>query len=388
LTTFSPSAGRLRLGDRARGVAAGLDWVLIAAVVLVSGFGVYVIKAATRDDVAGAPDYYFTRQIAYMVLGLILLAVVLVVDVDRLAGFYWTLWGGLIAAVAMVFVLGSSIRGSNRWISLGAFNLQPSELGKVVMILVLAGLIVDRGSQVGSRRFSLLALGVAGLPALMIFAQPDLGTAIVYMAVLGALLFIAGVPWTHFATVAAIVATLAVLVLWALPSVGVHVLQQYQVDRLTSFVDSKSDSSNTGYQIEASKTAIGSGGAIGKGPDGATQTINDFLPEHHTDFIFAVVGEMFGFVGGGLLILLYGVLLWRGLQIVARASTRLDQLVAGGVVAMLGFQVFVNIGMNVGIMPVTGIPLPFMSYGGSHTLTNLIAVGLLLRIRRRARGTA
>jgi len=388
LTTFSPSAGRLRLGDRARGAVSRMDWVLVAAVVLVSGFGIYVIKAATRDDVPGSPGYYFTRQIAYMVLGLILLAVVLVIDVDRLAGLYWTFWGGLIAAVAMVFVLGSSIRGSNRWISLGAFNLQPSELGKVVMILVLAGLIVDRGSQIGSRRFSLLALGVAGLPALMIFAQPDLGTAIVYLAVLAALLFIAGVPWTHFATVAAIVATLAVLVLWALPSAGVHVLHQYQVDRLTSFVDSSADPSNTGYQIEASKTAIGSGGAIGKGPDGATQTINDFLPEHHTDFIFAVVGEMFGFVGGGLLILLYGVLLWRGLQIVARASSQLDQLVAGGVVAMLGFQVFVNIGMNVGIMPVTGIPLPFMSYGGSHTLTNLIAVGLLLRIRRRARGTA
>jgi rod shape determining protein RodA len=388
LTTFSPSAGRVRLGARARGALAGMDWVLIAAVVLVSGFGIYVIKAATRDDVPGAPDYYFTRQIAYLVLGLLALAVVLLVDVDRLAGMYWTLWGGLIAAVAMVFVLGSSIRGSNRWISLGAFRLQPSEVGKVVLILVLAGLIVDRASQVGTRRFSLLALGVAGLPALMIFAQPDLGTSFVYIAVVAALLFLAGVPWTQFAAVAAIVATLAVLALWALPTAGVHVLQQYQVDRLTSFVDSSADPDRTGYQIEASKTAIGSGGAIGKGPDGATQTINDFLPEHHTDFIFAVVGEMFGFVGGGVLILLYGVLLWRGLQIVARASSQLDQLVAGGVVAMLGFQVFVNIGMNVGIMPVTGIPLPFMSYGGSHTLTNLIAVGLLLRIRRRARGTA
>ncbi|MDX6645616.1 MAG: rod shape determining protein RodA [Miltoncostaeaceae bacterium] len=388
MTTFSPSAGRLRLTDRARGAVAGLDWVLIAAVVMVSGFGVYVIKAATRDDVPGAPDYYFTRQVAYMVLGLLALAVVLLVDVDRLAGMYWTLWGGLIAAVAMVFVLGSSIRGSNRWISLGAFRLQPSELGKVVLILVLAGLIVDRAAQVGTRRFSLLALGVAGLPALMIFAQPDLGTSMVYMAVLAALLFLAGVPWTQFAAFAAIVATLAVLVLWALPQAGLEVLKPYQVDRLTSFVDTKASPGDAGYQLEASKTAIGSGGAIGKGPDGATQTINDFLPEHHTDFIFAVVGEMFGFVGGGLLILVYGVLLWRGLQIVARASTQVDQLVAGGVVAMLGFQVFVNIGMNVGIMPITGIPLPFMSYGGSHTLTNLIAVGLLLRIRRRARGTA
>jgi rod shape determining protein RodA len=364
----------------------GLDWLLLAAVGLVSGFGIYVIKAATRDDVPGAPDYYFTRQLAYLVLGLAALALVLVVDLDRLGRAYWTLWGGLCAAVAMVFVLGSSIRGSNRWISLGSFRLQPSEVGKVVLIAVLAGLIVDRASQVGTRRFSLLALGVTGFPALMIFAQPDLGTSMVYMAVLAALLFLAGVPWRQFAVFGTIVVTLAFLVLWALPHAGVHILKPYQVDRLTSFVDTKADPSSSGYQLEASKTAIGSGGAIGKGPDGATQTINDFLPEHHTDFIFAVVGEMFGFVGGALLILTYGLLLWRGLQIVARASSQLDQLIAGGVVAMLGFQVFVNIGMNVGIMPITGIPLPFMSYGGSHTLTNLIAVGLLLRIRRRARG--
>jgi rod shape determining protein RodA len=368
---------------------AGLDWLLIAAVGVVTGFGLFVIKAATRDDVPGAPDYYFTRQLAYVILGLVVVALVLAVDVDRLSRFYWTLWGALIAAIAMVFVLGTSVRGSNRWISLGAFRLQPSEIGKVVLIAVLAGLIVDRAAQVGTRRFSLIALGVAGLPALMIFAQPDLGTAMVYLLVVGALLFLAGVPWTQFAAFGAIVATLGVLILWALPAVGVQVLKPYQMDRLTSFVDSRSDASDTGYQLEASKTAIGSGGAIGKGPDGATQTINDFLPEHHTDFVFAVVGEMFGFVGGGLLILAYGVLLWRALQIVARASRQIDQLLAGGIVAMLGFQVFVNIGMNVGIMPITGIPLPFMSYGGSHTLTNLIAVGLLLGIhRRRARGLA
>jgi rod shape determining protein RodA len=388
LTTFSPTTPRVRLGDRVRGALVGLDWLLIAAVGVVTGFGLFVIKAATRDDVPGAPDYYFTRQLAYVILGLLVMAAVLAVDVERLSRLYWTLWGALIAAIAMVFVLGTSVRGSNRWISLGAFRLQPSEIGKVVLIGVLAGLIVDRAAQVGTRRFSLIALGVAGLPALMIFAQPDLGTAMVYLLVVGALLFLAGVPWTQFAAFGAIVAALGVLVLWALPAVGVQVLKPYQMDRLTSFVDSRSDASDTGYQLEASKTAIGSGGAIGKGPDGATQTINDFLPEHHTDFVFAVVGEMFGFVGGGLLILAYGVLLWRALQIVARASRQIDQLLAGGIVAMLGFQVFVNIGMNVGIMPITGIPLPFMSYGGSHTLTNLIAVGLLLGIRRRARGTA
>jgi rod shape determining protein RodA len=165
------------------------------------------------------------------------------------------------------------------------------------------------------------------------------------------------------------------------------VLKQYQVDRLTSFVDSGRDPAGSTYQLEASKIAIGSGGAVGKGPNGATQTQNDFLPEHQTDFIFAVVAEMFGFVGAAGLVLAYGLLLWRGIRIVARAATELEQLVAGGLVAMLAFEVFVNIGMTVGFMPITGIPLPFMSYGGSHTLSSLIAVGILLRIhRRRARG--
>ena len=157
------------------------------------------------------------------------------------------------------------------------------------------------------------------------------------------------------------------------------------MDRLTSFVDSGSDRSQAGYQLEQSKTAIGSGGAFGKGPGGATQTINDFLPEHHTDFVFAVVAEMFGFLGAGLLIGIYLIIIWRAVGIMRIAATQQEQLMAAGLAAMLAFEVFVNIGMNVGIMPITGIPLPFMSYGGSHTLTNLVAVGILLRIGQRGR---
>jgi rod shape determining protein RodA len=163
----------------------------------------------------------------------------------------------------------------------------------------------------------------------------------------------------------------------------VEVLQDYQVERLTAFIGAERDTSDAGYQLDQSKTAIGSGGALGKGPDGATQANNDFLPEHHTDFIFAVTSEMFGFVGGGLLILLFALILWRGLRTMARASSQVDMLVAGAILAMFGFQVFVNIGMTVGIMPITGIPLPLMSYGGSHTLTTFVAVGLLLGIHRR-----
>jgi len=182
-----------------------------------------------------------------------------------------------------------------------------------------------------------------------------------------------------------VVVALVALVLYVLPAAGVNVLRPYQVDRLTAFVDSGADRSESGYQLEQSKVAIGSGGAFGKGPAGATQTINDFLPAHHTDFIFAVVAEMFGFVGASLLIALYFVIIWRCLVIMRNAHSELDRLMAAGLTAMLAFEVFVNIGMNVGIMPITGIPLPFMSYGGSHTLTNLVAVGVLLRIGRRGR---
>jgi rod shape determining protein RodA len=361
-----------------------MDWVLLVAVLAVAGFGVYVVRAATRTDIPGDPSYYFQRQLLYAFAGVVLLGAAMFVRLRWVQRFRWAVWAGLLATLSVVFVIGTGARGSTRWISLGPFNLQPSELGKVVICVVLAAVVVERASQVGTWRLSLVCTGVAALPAVIVFLQPDLGTALVYGAVLVAILFVAGQPWTHFAIAGGALAVLAVLVLWALPAVGVEVLKPYQVDRLTAFVDSGGSSSTVGYQLEQSKTAIGSGGALGKGPDGATQTNNNFLPEHHTDFIFAVVAEMFGFVGGALLIACFALIIWRGLRILARAPTLLDQLVAAGIVAIFVFQVFVNVGMNVGIMPITGIPLPFMSYGGSHTLTNLAAVGLLLGIHSRA----
>jgi rod shape determining protein RodA len=252
-----------------------------------------------------------------------------------------------------------------------------------VLVLILAGIITERRSEVGTARFSLLALGATLVPAFIVFLQPDLGTSLVYLAILAGMLFFAGIPWQHFAVAGGVLAGVVVLSLWLLPAIGTPILRGYQVDRLTAFLDSSSDPTRTGYQVEQSRIAVGSGGALGKGEDGATQVRNDLLPEHHTDFIFASQAEMYGFVGAILLILAFGLVIWRALRIMARAATQFDQLVAGGIAAMLAFEVFVNIGMNVTIMPITGIPLPFMSYGGSHTLTNLIAVGILLRIHRR-----
>jgi len=323
--------------------------------------------------------------VAYTLIGLVALFFTLRLDLERLSRYVWTLYAVLIAAVGIVLVLGSSARGSTRWIELGPLRLQPSELGKVVIAFVLAVIVVERIRSMDPARLSLLVGAIAAVPAAIVFLQPDLGTALVYAAITVAILWVAGQPITHFIVAGAVVVTLAALVLYVLPAAGVNVLKPYQVDRLTAFVDSGADRSETGYQLEQSKVAIGSGGAFGKGPAGATQTINDFLPEHHTDFIFAVVAEMFGFLGAGLLIALYFVIILRCLVIMRSAHTELERLMAAGLTTMLAFEVFVNIGMNVGIMPITGIPLPFMSYGGSHTLTNLVAVGVLLRIGRRGR---
>ncbi|MGD9694378.1 MAG: rod shape-determining protein RodA [Thermoleophilia bacterium] len=366
-----------------RGAIASLDWVLVLAVALCTVFSVYVIAETTRNDVAGDPRFFVDRQLLFIAVGVVLMVVAARLNLERLTRWSWALWGGLLGALAVVYVVGEAAKGSNRWIDIGPFNLQPSEFGKVVMMIVLAGLAIERLDAVESPRFTLFLAAVIGLPAVVVFLQPDLGTSLVYAAILGVVLFLVGVPWSHFAVIGSLLAILVLGVLWILPHAGVHVLDDYQVQRLTAFIGAERDTSDAGYQLDQSTTAIGSGGALGKGPDGATQAQNNFIPEHHTDFIFAATGEMFGFAGGALLILLYAVILWRGLRTMARASSQVDMIVAGAVLAMFAFQVFVNIGMTVGIMPITGIPLPLMSYGGSHTLTTFVAIGLLLGIYRR-----
>ena len=383
MTTVAPPRAPAGLGDRTRSAVLGLDWILLLAVAAITGFSLFVIGRSTEDDIAGEPRYYLDRQILFVAVGVVAMIVATRVNLDHVARWAWALWAGLLGALAIVFAAGEATRGSHRWIDVGPFSLQPSEFGKVIIMIVLAGIALQRLDDVGTVRYTLLLTGVAGVPAAVVFLQPDLGTSLVYAAMLCAILFLVGVPWTHFAVFGSLLAILILSVLWLLPATGVKVLEDYQVQRLTAFVGADRDTNDAGYQLDQSKTAIGSGGTLGKGPDGATQANNDFLPEHHTDFIFAVTSEMFGFAGGGLLILLYGLILWRGLRTMARASSQTDMLVAGAILAMLGFQVFVNIGMTVGIMPITGIPLPLMSYGGSQTITTLIAVGLLLGIHRR-----
>ncbi len=218
--------------------------------------------------------------------------------------------------------------------------------------------------------------------------QPDLGTGLVYVTVAAALLFVAGTKWTHFAALAGLAVVATVLTLVVAPKLGVEVLKPYQVDRLTSFLNPSENPQGEGYQVSQSITAIGSGQKTGRGAESATQTKLDFLPEHHTDFVFSVVGEEFGFMGAAIILSLYALMIWRCLRILTTAKNLYGALIAGGIVAMLMFQIFVNVGMTIGIMPVTGVTLPLMSYGGASVITTFLALGLLQSIHAQARVTA
>jgi rod shape determining protein RodA len=308
-------------------------------------------------------------------------------DYSRLREWKIGIYGFLIASILLVYALGFSARGSRRAIEFPFFNFQASELGKLLLVITLAAFMVDRMRRLNERETTSRIVLLALVPAMLVVAQPDLGSGLVYLAILLAVLFVAGTPWTHFAGLAGLAAVAIAIVVVAAPAAGIQLLKPYQMDRLTAFLNPTSDPREEGYQINQSLTAIGSGGKTGRG-DEATQTKLDFLPEHHTDFVFSVVGEEFGFVGAALVLSLFALLIWRALKTLTMAKNFYGALVAGGITAMLMFQVFVNVGMTIGIMPITGIPLPLMSYGGSSVITTLMAIGVLQAIYAQARETA
>jgi rod shape determining protein RodA len=255
----------------------------------------------------------------------------------------------------------------------------------VLFVLALAGFLAERTRRLNEPRTTLSVVGLALVPIFLVFLQPDFGSALVYCAAVGAVLLVAGAPWSHLGAVAAVAVGIAVLVLGVMPAAGIPVLKHYQQQRLTGFLNPSSDPAGTTYNITQSKNAIGAGQLRGRGPNNATQTTLNFLPEHHTDFVFASLSEERGFFGAAFLLMLYLLVVWRGLRIVTIARDPFSAIVAGGLVVALLFQVFVNVGMTMGIAPITGIPLPFVSVGGSSMIANLLAVGLLLSIHVRAR---
>ena len=362
-----------------------LDWILIGSVGLLVGYGLWAIGDITRHDVEGNAHYYLTRQAVYAAIGALCLVAAVLVDPEVYRTRWRTIFGGTSFLIAIVLLTGSAIRGSKRWLDIGFFKFQPSEFGKVLIVLALAGFLAERSRRLHEPRTTLSLVGLALLPIFLVFLQPDFGSALVYCAAVAAVLVVAGTPWSHLGALAAGAVAVAVLVLGVMPAAGVPVLKKYQERRLTGFLNPDSDPGGTTYNITQSKNAIGSGQFHGRGPNNATQTTLNFLPEHHTDFVFASVAEERGFVGAALLLMLYLLVVWRGLRIVTLAQDPFSAIAAGGLVVALVFQVFVNVGMTMGIAPITGIPLPFVSVGGSSMIANLFAVGLLLGIQVRSR---
>jgi rod shape determining protein RodA len=344
------------------------------------------LHAATRDDVPGDPNYYVTRQGIYFAIGVTVAAVLSRIDYSRLRELKYGVYGLMMAGILLVAVFGGNTRGSRRAIQLPFFEVQASELGKVLLVTALAAFVVDHSRRLGQRDTTARIVLLALVPAAFVIAG-DLGSGLVYIAILFAVLFVAGVSWRHFVALIGLAAVAIALVLAAAPAMGVTVLQAYQKERLTSFLYPSDDPGKAGYQQNQSRIAIGAGQKTGR-HEQATQARLNFLPEERTDFIFAVIGERWGFAGAGLVLSLYALLVWRGLRILTMAKNLYGALIAGGVVAMLLFQVFINVGMNVGIMPITGIPLPLLSYGGSSVITTLLAVGLLQSIYAQGRASA
>lgn len=361
-----------------------LDPLLLLATLGVIACGLYVVGNATRDDIPGDPSYYLDRQIVYAVVGLVLMYLISRFDYSRVREWKAGIYAATIGLILLVYVVGFSARGSKRAIEFGFFNLQSSELGKLLLILALSAFMVDRMRRLNEKETTSRIMLLALVPAILVVGQPDLGSGLVYVAIALAVLFVAGTKWTHFAALGTLATAAVVVVLVAGPSAGVQVLKPYQVDRLTAFLHPTANPRQQGYQINQSLTAVGAGGKTGRG-DQATQTKLSFLPEHHTDFVFSVVGEEFGFVGAAIVLSLFALLIWRSLRILTLSKNLYGTLVAAGVTAMLMFQVFVNVGMTLGIMPITGIPLPLISYGGSSVLVTLMAIGFLQSIHAQGR---
>jgi rod shape determining protein RodA len=357
-----------------RRLLRNLDPYLLAATALLVAVGLVMVYSTTRS---GAHPFLFVRsQILHVIAGVLVGVVLVVVDYRTLAAGARGLYIANVVFLAAVLVFGRSTLGAQRWISLGPFGqFQPSEFAKLAIIVTLARHLSLRPGPYTSFRDLLPFLAHIGVPMVLIFRQPDLGTALVYGAILLGMLYAGGVRRRDLVALGA--GTLALgPILW-------HVLKDYQRRRLLVFLDPGVDPLGAGYGIIQSKIAVGSGMLWGKGLFAGTQNVLQFVPEHHTDFIFSVIGEELGLVGSLLLLGLFLLWLSRGLRIAALALDRFGALASVGIVSMVAFHVFVNIGMTVGIMPITGIPLPFISYGGSALMTMLWATALLLNIGMR-----
>ncbi|MFN8194592.1 MAG: rod shape-determining protein RodA [Nocardioidaceae bacterium] len=362
----------------------GLDWTLLVAVLGLLGLGVVLVWSATahRDAlVDGDPRAYLSKQLLNVAIGLMLMAVVMTTDHRWVRILAPAAYLAAVAGLALVLLMGSTVNGSRSWLTFGGMSLQPSELAKLAVIVGMALFVAERSEGGWRHRVGtadvLGMLVIAGVPAALILLQPDLGTMLVLSATVFGVLAAAGAPRRWLG---------AMLVGGAAASVGavlLGVLKPYQLDRFLAFTNPDLDPRGAGYNTEQARIAVGNGGLFGQGLFHGSQTRAGFVPEQHTDFVFTVAGEELGLVGAGVLIALLCVVVWRALRIAAATDDVFGRVAAAGIACWVGFQAFQNVGMCLGIMPVTGVPLPFVSYGGSSMFATLLAVGLLQNIHLR-----
>ncbi|MBB6626717.1 rod shape-determining protein RodA [Nocardioides sp. KIGAM211] len=365
--------------------APGLDWVLMLAVLALVVVGTLLVWSATshrQDLTAGDSTAYVKKQLVNVAIGLVLLVIVMATDHRWVRIMAPLVYLASIGGLVLVLTMGSTINGSRSWLELGSMSIQPSEFAKLAVVIGMALLLAERAegrwrSQVGTAEVVGM-LVIAGVPATLIMLQPDLGTMLVLSATVFGVLAVSGAPrrWLLLLSGGGVTAAAA--------AVAAGFLKQYQVDRFMAFTNPDLDPRGAGYNVEQARIAVGNGGLFGQGLFHGSQTRAGFVPEQHTDFIFTVAGEELGLVGAGVLIGLLCLVIWRALSIAAHSEDVFGRVAAAGIACWFGFQAFQNVGMCLGIMPVTGVPLPFVSYGGSSMFAGMLAIGLLQNIHLRS----
>lgn len=357
-----------------RRLILNFDWTLLLLALFLAIWGVFAIYSATNGQVETGLDTLYMKQLLWVIYGLIGLVIFLTIDYQRIGNYAYPLYGGILLLLLLTLQFGTVVSGARRWLSVGFISFQPSELAKIVLILVLAKYFDENRRGYYYLRDLLVPFVLVLAPCLLVFWQPDLGTTLLLFLNSFLLIIVAGLHWKSLLILGIFGGAL-------IPPMWLYFLKDYQKERVLTLFDPESDPLGAGYHILQSKIAIGSGGFSGKGLFAGTQSGLNFLPEKHTDFIFSTLAEELGFIGSSLLLVLYLCLLLKGLYIAYRSKDRLGALIAFGVVTMMGTAIIANIGMTLGLLPVVGIPLPLISYGGSSVVSTLLGVGLLLNVR-------
>ena len=374
-------ASNFRLGQapiyRSIRLIKHIDYTLLFAILFLCLFGLLVIYSTTHVQVMDAGSLsYVKRQLIFIIAGILLCFLVAIIDYHEIEKFAIPIYLLAIISLAYVILFGRRTGGARRWIEIAGFDFQPSEFAKIALICLLAYFLSRQKEKLSYAVYFGLPFIFTGIPMLMIFRQPDLGSSMVFLAILLYMIFVAGFKWKHIIMMF-LISLASFPLLWSF-------LKEYQKNRLILFINPSLDPLGAGYNVIQSKVAIGSGGLFGQGLFSGIQSQLKFLPAQHTDFVFSVIGEEMGFFGAVILLLLYVFVLWKGIKIAQEAPDFLGTFLATGVIAFLFFHIFINIGMAMGLMPATGLPLSFISYGGTFMISNFIGIGILFSVHLRS----